>query len=125
MKKIKEMFVNLNNIKFNQFIIIGMNISLLLIGVKLLATALIVANDSSWFRSVNWSQVWSLCAISLTLIIAVLLKNNLLRLTQIVLIFLVGTLIVVTRNSDWVWLTIECIIYLSFIECKLYYIRQK
>ena len=125
MKKIKEMFVNLNNIKFNQFIIIGMNISLLLIGVKLLATAVIVANDSSWFRSVNWSQVWTLCAISLTLIIAVLLKNNLLRLTQIVLIFLVGTLIVVTRNSDWVWLTIECIIYLSFIECKLYYIRQK
>ena len=125
MKKIKEMFVNLNNIKFNQFIIIGMNISLLLIGVKLLATALIVANDSSWFRSVNWSQVWSLCAISLTLIIAVLLKNNLLRLTQIVLIFLVGTLIVVTRNSDWVWLTIECIIYLSFIECKLHFIRQK
>ena len=125
MKKIKEMFVNLNNIKFNQFIIIGMNISLLLIGVKLLATAVIVANDSSWFRSVNWSQVWTLCAISLTLIIAVLLKNNLLRLTQIVLIFLVGTLIVVTRNSDWVWLTIECIIYLSFIECKLHFIRQK
>ena len=107
MEKIKEMFMNLNNIKFNQLIIIVMNISMLLIGVKVLVTAVTVANDSSWFRSVNWSQVWTLCAISLTLIIAVLLKNNLLRLTQIVLIFLVGTLIVVTRNSDWVWLTIK------------------
>lgn len=125
MKKIKEMFVNLNNIKFNQFIIIMVNIGLLIVGANLLVNAIIVANDSSWFRSVNWSQVWTLCVMGLALMSAILLKNNLIRLVQIIIIGLVGALIIVTKTDNIIGLTLECIIYLSFLECKLHFIRQK